>query len=173
VLRTAHIALGAANRDLGSIKDTMAAVDENIRTARKALLQAERIVQRALKKRRSARRPGPPDLFSIDHNLIPPTARFGPSAISPIEAFGYPPSRPSSSGHVSTSSTLSSARSSSVSVASTLGDFDDRDAKSLRRLLLRKVEGQLGEAFDEIDKTTAWLQIVNEVVRGVKRRAYL
>jgi hypothetical protein len=50
---------------------------------------------------------------------------------------------------------------------------DDEDTKALQRLLLRKIEARMVGAFGEIDKIAGWLQIVREVVRGVKRRTYL
>jgi len=62
---------------------------------------------------------------------------------------------------------------SASSVADTLTEHIDEDARIIRRLLLRKIEAQISGAWDEVDKVTIWLQIVKEAVQGVKRRAYL
>jgi hypothetical protein len=60
-----------------------------------------------------------------------------------------------------------------VSLATTFTDTDDEDTRTLRGLLLRKIETRLDGSFEEIDKVTMWLRIVREVVRGVKIRAGL
>lgn len=68
---------------------------------------------------------------------------------------------------------ISSTHSSKVSLAATLLENDDEDTRIVRRLILRKIEAQTSGVWDEVDKALGWLQIVKEVVRGVKRRAYL
>jgi len=50
---------------------------------------------------------------------------------------------------------------------------DDDDTRTIRRLLLRKVEAGVTGSWDEMDKVEGWVGIVREAVRGVKRRAYL
>jgi hypothetical protein len=62
---------------------------------------------------------------------------------------------------------------SCASIAPTLMEHDDEDTRAIRRLLLRKVEAGIVGSWDELDKVVNWLRIVKEVVRGVKRRAYL
>ena len=76
-------------------------------------------------------------------------------------------------GSSTTTSLLSSARSSIITLSAILPKGDDEDTKALQRLLLRKIEARMVGASDEIDKAVGWLQIVKEVVRGVKRRTYL
>lgn len=66
-----------------------------------------------------------------------------------------------------------STHSSCASVAATVTENDDEDTRVIRRLLLRKIEAGTCGAWDEMDKVLGWLRIVKEVVRGVKRRAYL
>lgn len=70
---------------------------------------------------------------------------------------------------------LSSAYSSHshASIAPTVIENDDEDTRAVRRLLLRKIEAGILGSWDEMDKAMSWLRIVKEVVRGVKRRAYL
>ena len=81
---------------------------------------------------------------------------------------GYPSPPPSSAV-----SSIYSTQSSCVSLATTFTDTDDEDTRTLRGLLLRKIETRLDGSFEEIDKVTMWLRIVREVVRGVKIRAGL
>jgi hypothetical protein len=50
---------------------------------------------------------------------------------------------------------------------------DDEDARAVRRLLLRKIEAGVVGSWSEMEKAMSWMRIVKEVVRGVKRRAYL
>ena len=69
---------------------------------------------------------------------------------------------------------LSSAYSShSHASTPTMIENDDEDTRTVRRLLLRKIEAGVVGSWDEMDKAMSWLRIVKEVVRGVKRRAYL
>ena len=65
-----------------------------------------------------------------------------------------------------------SANSSSTSLV-TPSTSDDEDMRIIRRLLLRKIDARTSEAWDEMDKVVGWLRIIKEVIRGVKRRAYL
>ncbi len=71
------------------------------------------------------------------------------------------------------SMSISTVCSATSSVAATLTEHIDEDARIIRRLLLRKIEAQISGAWDEVDKVIIWLQIVKEAVRGVKRQAYL
>jgi len=71
------------------------------------------------------------------------------------------------------STSIATVCSATSSVAATLTEHVDEDARIIRRLLLRKIEAQISGAWDEVDKVTIWLQIVKEAVQGVKRRAYL
>jgi hypothetical protein len=50
---------------------------------------------------------------------------------------------------------------------------DDDETRTMRRLLLRRVEAQLRAAYDEVDSAVRWISIVQDVVGGVKRRTYL
>jgi hypothetical protein len=69
---------------------------------------------------------------------------------------------------------LSSSYSSYSHIsAATLMENDDEDTRAVRRLLLRRIEASVIGSWDEMDKAMSWLCIVKEVVRGVKRRAYL
>lgn len=83
--------------------------------------------------------------------------------------FGLLTQRPS----VASLSSVYSTHSSVASVAPTVIENDDEDTRAIRRLLLRKIEAGIIGSWDEMDKVMGWLRIVKEVVRGVKRRAYL
>ncbi|KAJ3573522.1 hypothetical protein NP233_g2373 [Leucocoprinus birnbaumii] len=56
---------------------------------------------------------------------------------------------------------------------SPLGGGDDDETRTMRRLLLRRIEAQLRASYDEVDKVSGWISIVQDVVAGVKRRTYL
>lgn len=70
-------------------------------------------------------------------------------------------------------SSIQSSHSSVFSEAATVTEHDDEDTRVVRRLLLRKIDAQTSGAWEEFETTVAWLRVVKEVVRGVKRRAYL
>ncbi|KAK2460155.1 hypothetical protein APHAL10511_007834 [Amanita phalloides] len=63
--------------------------------------------------------------------------------------------------------------SAELGTATFIMSGDDEDVRIIRRLLLRKIEGQTCDAWDELERVVGWLRIIKEVVRGVKRRAYL
>jgi len=54
-----------------------------------------------------------------------------------------------------------------------ISEEDDDDLRIIRRLIFRKIETLTSDAWDELEKIVSWLRIIKEVVRGVKRRAYL
>ena len=54
-----------------------------------------------------------------------------------------------------------------------ISEEDDDDLRIIRRLICRKIEVLTSDAWDELEKIVSWLRIIKEVVRGVKRRAYL
>jgi hypothetical protein len=62
----------------------------------------------------------------------------------------------------------SSRASSVLSLASTLTDSDNHELRTLRRLLMRKIEPRLDLAFDEADRVEAGLKVVSGVMRGVR-----
>lgn len=55
----------------------------------------------------------------------------------------------------------------------TISEEDDEDMRIIRRLMCRKIESLTSDAWDELEKVVCWLRIIKEVIRGVKRRAYL
>lgn len=102
---------------------------------------------------------------SDDASSIRPDIVGTPGALG----FGLLSLRPS----VASLSSVYSSHSSVASAAPTLIENDDEDTRAIRRLLLRKIEASIVGSWDEMDKVMGWLRIVKEVVRGVKRRAYL
>lgn len=101
-----------------------------------------------------------------------------PDVYSPIFAFSLAPSaypdNSSRSFYLSpdsaTSSRISSAQSSNISLAATTHDDEDEDSRTLRRLLLRKISARIDGAFDEIDRANVWLRIVKNVLRDLRTR---
>ena len=66
-----------------------------------------------------------------------------------------------------------SAGSSTASLADTLIEGDeDADVRAIRRLLTRRVDARTDGALDEVDKAMAWLRIVQDTLRGLRRRAH-
>lgn len=61
----------------------------------------------------------------------------------------------------------------SPSAPMTISEEDDEDMRIIRRLMCRKIESLTSDAWDELEKVVCWLRIIKEVIRGVKRRAYL
>ncbi|PPQ95745.1 hypothetical protein CVT26_015871 [Gymnopilus dilepis] len=163
-LKTSQVVLDNAHRDLRSINDCLASAEQFINLANHSISRTQRIVKRAIKKREA--------MINELHESAAAHVNLSPAdALSP-NLLGYSnaiSSRPS----LSSISTIYSTTSSIMSVAATLTENDDEDARIVRRLLLRKIEAQISGAWDEVDKVIGWLQIVKEAVRSVKRRAHL
>ena len=68
---------------------------------------------------------------------------------------------------------LYSSHSRASIIVPTSTENEDEDARAIRRLLLRKIEAGVVGSWGEMEKAVSWMRIVKEVVRGVKRRAYL
>jgi len=151
--------LRAARRDLLTILQCLNSAEQFINLANHSIARAERAVKRAVKKREA-----------IIANLHRSLSVGDPSDTDP----GTPVFHNSLSTRPSIA-TLSSVYSSHsyASVTPTLMENDDEDVQAVRRLLVRKIEAGITGSWDEIDKVMNWLPIVKEVVRGVKRRAYL
>jgi len=104
--------------------------------------------------------------ITFEHRTSTPT--YSPGLLGYSAAVSL---RPSIASIYSTQSTAT--HSSVASAAPTVTEYDDEDTRVIRRLLLRKIDAQMGGAWEEIAKVAAWLKVLKEVVRGVKRRAYL
>lgn len=124
------------------------------------------------------------------------------SAVSLPDNWPSPHTTPGSPGHLGYTLSLS-LRPSCASISSTASDcsslstatatnspvakapsaiasgslhgesWDDDETRTMRRLLLRRIEAQLRAAYDEVDGVVKWISIVQDVVGGVKRRTYL
>jgi hypothetical protein len=70
----------------------------------------------------------------------------------------------------STRSTTSSMSSLASVQAEGEGTETETDTGILRRLYLKKVEGRLEGAYDELEKADVWLKIVKTVLEDVERR---
>ncbi|TFK35544.1 hypothetical protein BDQ12DRAFT_687935 [Crucibulum laeve] len=165
-LQTSQVVLDTVERDLLRIGQCLASADQFIELANHSIARAERVMKRAVKKREAmvselrlsspaeedtlftARDPGSPGFLGYSDHL-----NLRPSLASIASVY--------------------SAHSSTHSLATTLMEHEDEDTRIIRRLLLRKIEAQTSGAWDEVDKTMGWLRVVKEVVRGVKRRAYV
>ncbi|KAF7330250.1 E3 ubiquitin-protein ligase XBAT33 [Mycena venus] len=158
LLQTSHSSLQAASRDLDRIRECIASAEHFIAIVDRCAARAERVVNKALKKREA-------EIKKLRSTLN----------ASPADVFFVVPGQLSSKSSIaSLSSAYSafSARSSCVSLAATL-ENDDDDTRVVRRLLLRKIDTGVSGAHEQLEKGVNWLRAVKEVVRGAKKRAYI
>ncbi|KAG6840673.1 hypothetical protein C0991_005178 [Blastosporella zonata] len=178
-LQTSKAVLNAASRDLRTINQCLLSVsgifhdervlyssvcsqaEEFIQRSNQAISRAERVAKRAVKKREAM-------LAQLRTAEKRPSVRQ--EGLGTPGALGYSllSLRPS----IASLSSMNSAHSA-CSLTPTLMENDDDDTRTLRRLLLRKIEASVIGSWDEMDKVLGWLRIVKEATRGVKRRAYL
>ncbi|KAJ7143317.1 hypothetical protein C8R43DRAFT_954109 [Mycena crocata] len=157
LLRTSHATLQAASRDLDLIVECIASAEHFITIVDRCAARAERVVQRALKKRETA-------IAKL---------RLTSDAGSSGDDFFVRPGAISAKSSIASLSSVYSARSSCVSLAATLAEGEDDDTRVVRRLLLRKIDNSVTGAQKELEKGVNWLRTVKEVVRGAKKRAYI
>ncbi|KAJ7086153.1 hypothetical protein B0H15DRAFT_845590 [Mycena belliarum] len=155
LLQTSHATLQAAGHDLDRIRECVASAEHFITIVDRCAARAERVIDRALKKRTTA-----------IANL-----RLTSNIASPDDFF-VPPSLSLKSSIASLSSVYS-ARSSCVSLAATLAEQEDDDIRVVRRLLLRKIDTGASGAHEQLQRGVSWLRSVKEVVRSAKRKAYV
>ncbi|KAJ6468360.1 hypothetical protein C8R45DRAFT_468054 [Mycena sanguinolenta] len=155
LLQTSHSSLQAASRDLDRIRECIASSEHFISIVNRCAARAERVVNRALKKREAEMK----KLRST-------------SPTSSNDEFFVPPGQLSNKSSIASLSSVYSSRSSCVSLAATIENEDD-DIRVVRRLLLRKIDTGVSGAQEQLDKGVNWLRAVKEVVRGAKKRAYI
>ncbi|KAJ6577459.1 ankyrin repeat-containing domain protein [Mycena capillaripes] len=156
LLRTSHASLQAAGRDLDRIRECITSAEHFITIVDRSAARAERIVNRALKKREAA------------------VAKLRlRSDTSPDDEFFVRPGQLSTKSSIASLSSAYSARSSCVSLAATLAENEDDDTRVIRRLLLRKIDTGAHGAQEQLEKGVNWLRTVKEIVRGAKKRAYI
>ena len=155
-----------------ALKDLQVRMDWFLRNrpdlARHSVTKAERATKRALKKRRAMitkLRESATGTFWQDGDVVN-TARASPGLLGYTAGISLRPS-------VASIYSIHSTHSSVASAAATITEHDDEDTRVVRRLLLRKIDAQTSGAWDEIEKIATWHRVLKEVIRGVKRRAYL
>ncbi|KAJ3532499.1 hypothetical protein NMY22_g7722 [Coprinellus aureogranulatus] len=169
-LITSTIVLDAAQRDIQRIYACLAAAQEFIDLAHHSITKVERATKRALKKRRAMiakLRESEAGAVWYDGEIVTSSAKSSENCSPGL--LGY-------STAVSLRPSIASIRSTHSSIASaapTITENDDEDTRVIRRLLCRKIEAQMAGAWDETERVVAWLRVVKEAIRGVKRRAYL
>ncbi|EKM78058.1 hypothetical protein AGABI1DRAFT_129835 [Agaricus bisporus var. burnettii JB137-S8] len=202
-LRTAPYVLSYARRDLERIEMGLRSAEEYLKNAETSVERVGRVLKRALKKRRAIMdehlqsRTATPTPVSMRK-----TRPVSDSAVSLPDNWPSPHTTPGSPGHLGYTLSLS-LRPSCASISSTASDcsslstatatnspvakapsaiasgslhgesWDDDETRTMRRLLLRRIEAQLRAAYDEVDGVVKWISIVQDVVGGVKRRTYL
>ncbi|KAG2017573.1 hypothetical protein CC2G_007074 [Coprinopsis cinerea AmutBmut pab1-1] len=167
-LRTSMVVLEAAERDLCNIHLCLNSAEQFIGLANHSVNKVERAMKRAFKLRQqmiTKLRSSKPGSRWYNGDIIGPNHSPSSSLFPPPSPIHLRPSIASISS-ISTQSSVASA-------AATITEHDDEDTRVIRRLLLRKIEAQSSGAWEELEKALSWLRIVKEVVRGVKRRAYL
>ncbi|KAF9532491.1 hypothetical protein CPB83DRAFT_624435 [Crepidotus variabilis] len=165
-LRTSSVVLESAYYDLNNINESLSAAQQFIDLANHSISRTQRIVKRAIKKRR--------DMIADLHVLSSKESKLAVTVEGLLSPgyLGYH-SAVTNRSSLTSISTIYSTTSSIISIAATLTEHDDEDTRVIRRLLLRKIEAQISGVWDELDQVNEWTQIVKESVRGVKRRAYL
>ncbi|KAJ7352365.1 hypothetical protein DFH08DRAFT_85230 [Mycena albidolilacea] len=156
LLRNSHSSLQAASRDLDRIRECITSAEHFIAIVDRSAKRAERVVNRALKKREA----------KISELRLT-------SKLSSGDEFFVAPGQLSNKSSIASLSSLYSARSSCVSLAATIEENDDDDTRVVRRLLLRKIDTGASGAQEQLEKGVNWLRAVKEVVRGAKKRAYI
>jgi len=151
----------AVGRDLQAIGRRLSSVDGCIIACQQALLRTDRIIRSALQKRKAfleTMRAQAEETTFKDLFVRPPDTLEVPQQRSRTKSFGTMDSR------VSVASCFTT-----ICLAT---EGDDDDTRLLRRLF-RKTEARLCGAWDQIDQVMIWLRIVKEILRGVKREAYI
>ncbi|KAJ6570099.1 hypothetical protein DFH09DRAFT_982615 [Mycena vulgaris] len=156
LLRRSHATLQAAGRDLDRIRECIASAEHFITIVDRCAARAERVVNRALKKREAA-------IAKL---------RLTSNASTGDDLFVHPGVLSAKSSIASLSSVYS-ARSSCVSLAATLAEQEDDDTRVVRRLLLRKIDTGASGAQEELEKGVNWLRTVKDVVKDAKKKAYI
>ncbi|KAJ7236269.1 hypothetical protein B0H12DRAFT_1204516 [Mycena haematopus] len=157
LVQTSHSSLQAASRDLDRIRECIASAEHFIAIVNRCATRAERVANRALKKREAEIT----KLRSTSHSS------------SNDEIFIPLPGQLSGKSSIASLSSVYSARSSCVSLAGTVEEDEDDDVRVVRRLLLRKIETGASGAQEQLERGVSWLRAVKEVVRGAKKRAYI
>ncbi|KIK24041.1 hypothetical protein PISMIDRAFT_421517 [Pisolithus microcarpus 441] len=163
--------LSIASKDLSNIEECLCGVEELATSANHSISRTDRLIRRTVKVRevmvhnlRSRYPPAYTDIFAFSPDGSTPSAYFSlqnRNTSSPV--YLSPPNSDNSSR-------ISSARSSSVSLAATLHGEEDEDTRALRRLILRKINAHIEGAFDEIDRANVWLRVVKNVLRDLRTR---
>ncbi|KAH6909209.1 ankyrin repeat-containing domain protein [Coprinopsis sp. MPI-PUGE-AT-0042] len=164
-LLTSMVVLDAVDGDLSGIFAALKSAEHFITLANHSIDKAEKAMKRAFKRRQqmiTKLRSSKPGTEWNQNELVGPA--------SPSRGLLSPLHIRASIASMSSILTQSSAASAG---AATITEHDDDDTRVIRRLLLRKIEAQSSGAWEELEKALSWLRVVKEVVRGVKRRAYL
>ncbi|OBZ72183.1 hypothetical protein A0H81_07831 [Grifola frondosa] len=167
--------LVTASRDLSRIEGCMDTAEQFLALAAHSILQAERKLNLAISNRNVALDRA--RYFLSTHTLHCQTS----SIVSRVDTQShdiptqqifvpFPPANLRPPGDLRYSGPSLSARSSMVSLSSTLIEADDDDTHVIRRLLTRKIEARTDGAFEETDKALIWLHVVQDVLRGLRRR---
>ncbi|KAF9266468.1 ankyrin [Marasmius fiardii PR-910] len=173
-LRSSPIVLEAARQEIDSVKEGLISASQFIDSSEKSITRAERIIAKAIKKRKCMLA----DLRTWTKNQVHKDLfirpRNGSSHSLQVE-FGLS-SKPSISSlcSVSTVNSGTSAETRSpTSIEAVVAENDDEETKAIRRLILRKFEATMDGALDEVEKAAPKLCVAKETIRGVKRRAGL
>ncbi|KXN86468.1 Ankyrin repeat domain-containing protein 50 [Leucoagaricus sp. SymC.cos] len=190
-LRTAPVVLGAVRKDLERIEMYLINAEEYLKGAEAGVERVGRILKRALKKRRAImgelahpRASAPTPLtsrsttsFSPENSPTSPCSPVSPGYLGYALQLSVRPSYASISSIASDCSIFTNSSNLTVMTghSHTNGSSpgDDDETRSMRRLLLRRIEAQLRGAYEEVDKVVTWISVVQDVVSGVKRRTYL
>ncbi|KAJ3829897.1 ankyrin repeat-containing domain protein [Lentinula raphanica] len=146
-LRTSGRPIGAAGRELDSVRESLTSIKKLLQSTTRSVARAERILKRALK----ARRTMVEDLQKEEDLFI----------------------RGSSLSNKSSLASIASISTVDTSLGGLTAENDDEETRAIRLLLLRKIDAGLSGVLDEIENTNRCLLVIKNVIKGVKRRIYV
>ncbi|KAH9902811.1 ankyrin [Cubamyces lactineus] len=174
LLSAARSIIKTASRDLSSIEGCMDNADHYLSLASHMLLQTERRLKLVVLKRKAALESA--RIAQLEDHMDDPFMSQIASTVrsaSQDAAVPFPLSHTRNGSDSDYSLSSTSASSSVISLSSTLIESsEDDDTRVLRRFLTRKVEARTEGAFEEIDKAMTWLRIVQDTLRGLRRRTH-
>ncbi|KAJ3738053.1 hypothetical protein EV360DRAFT_77179, partial [Lentinula raphanica] len=147
-LRTSGSPIGAAGREMDSIRDRMTSINKLLQSTDRSITRAERILKQALKARKT-----------MVENL-----RMGE------DIFFRGPSLSNKSSLASIASTSSAPSLQDMSRGSLPVEGEDEETRVVQLLLFRKIDDGV---LADITNINQCLLVIKDVIKGVKQRIYV
>ncbi|KAJ3758993.1 hypothetical protein EV360DRAFT_42744 [Lentinula raphanica] len=156
-LRTSGRPIGAAGRELDSVRESLTSIKKLLQSTTRSVARAERILKRALKVRYPIR-----CTVLVSQTMVEDLQKEGDLFI-----------RGSSLSNKSSLASIASISTVDTSLGGLTAENDDEETRAIRLLLLRKIDAGLSGVLDEIENTNRCLLVIKNVIKGVKRRIYV